>query len=60
MLTLTQLAVPPQEIRVRLRSGDGRPLSSADVNGAPVGVLSGDVIVITPQTSGQYQIVGKF
>ncbi|MCY2955101.1 MAG: hypothetical protein NTU53_24500 [Planctomycetota bacterium] len=36
----------PKEIRLRLRSGDGRPLVSAEVNGRKAAVLPGDVILL--------------
>jgi hypothetical protein len=57
---LRKLAVKPKEIRVRLRSGDGRPLASATVNGQPAKVLPGDVVLLPVQTDGAYRIVGNF
>ena len=57
---LKKLAVKPKEIRIRLRSGDGRPLASATVNGQPAKVLPGDVILLPVQTDGSWEIVGKF
>jgi hypothetical protein len=57
---LQKLAVKPKEIRVRLRSGDGRPLASATVNGQAVEVQSGDMILLPAMTDGAFEIVGKF
>ena len=54
------LAVMPKETRVRLRSGDGRPLTSATVNGASTAVLEKDTILLPAQTKGDLRIVGKF
>jgi hypothetical protein len=57
---LKKLAVQPNEIRIRLRSGNGRPLASATVNGQPAKVLPGDIILLPVQTDGNYKIEGKF
>ncbi|MCC6124558.1 MAG: hypothetical protein IT426_06335 [Pirellulales bacterium] len=57
---LKKLAVKPKEIRVRLRSGDGRPLASAAVNGQAVAVQPGDVLLLPAATDGDFEIVGKF
>jgi hypothetical protein len=57
---LDKLAVRPQEIRIRLRSGDGRPLLSATINGRPAKVLPGDVVLLPLQTDAIYRIVGNF
>jgi hypothetical protein len=57
---LDKLAVKPKEIRVRLRSGDGRPLVSAEVNGQPAKVLPGDIILLPVQTDSTYKLEGKF
>ncbi|GMV96166.1 MAG: hypothetical protein AMXMBFR83_05340 [Phycisphaerae bacterium] len=54
------LVEQPTGIRMRLRSGDGRPLKSAAVNDRPVEVQPGDVIVLPSQPKGQYRIVGRF
>ena len=54
------LAVAPKEIRVRLRSGDGRPLSSARVNGMRTTVLEGDMIQLPNGTKGSFRIVASF
>ena len=54
------LAVAPKEIRVRLRSGDGRPLASATVNGVSTPVLERDTIVLPTQIKGDSRIVGNF
>ena len=57
---LEKLAVKPKEIRIRLRSGDGRPLASATVNGKPTPVQPGDVVALPLQTDGTFRIVGRF
>ena len=57
---LMKLAVSPKEIRIRLRSGDGRPLASATVNGKPAPVQPGDVLALPVQTEGTFKIVGRF
>lgn len=54
------LKVLPAEIRMRLRSGDGRPLAAAEVNGAPMRVLEGDSIKLPRKAAGEYRIVGRF
>lgn len=51
------LVVAPTEIRMRLRSGDGRPLASASVNGAAAPVLEGDTIRLPDKIKGDYRIV---
>jgi len=50
----------PAEIRIRLRSSDGSPLASAEINGTETPVLDGDTIKLPTQISGEYQIVGRF
>jgi hypothetical protein len=57
---LMKLAIEPKEIRIRLRSGDGRPLKSATMNGQPVSVQNGDVVLLPVQTGGTFQITGNF
>jgi hypothetical protein len=57
---LTKLAVRPRESRIRLRSGDGRPLASASVNGKPATVQRDDVLTLPVQTDGTFRIVGRF
>jgi len=57
---LTKLAVKPTEIRMRLRSGDGRPLASARINGAATKVLEKDTIKLPTSTDAEYRIVGRF
>jgi hypothetical protein len=54
------LVVLPAEIRMRLRSGDGRPLASASVNGLATRVLDKDTINLPTETKGEYKIVGRF
>ncbi|MCC6124559.1 MAG: hypothetical protein IT426_06340 [Pirellulales bacterium] len=57
---MKQLAVKPKEIRMRLRSGDGRPLASATVNGRTAAVRAGDLILLPATTDGAYRVVGGF
>jgi len=45
---------------MRLRSGDGRPLASAWVDGATTPVLEKDTIRLPGNTKGGYRIVGRF
>jgi len=59
-LELRDLAVTPKDIRMRLRSGDGRPLVSATVAGNPVQVLDGDVIRLPLLARGKCRVVGRF
>jgi hypothetical protein len=54
------IAVPPTEIRIRLRSGDGRPLVSAEINGASTPVIDCDTIKLPTQIKGEYKIIGCF
>jgi len=54
------LVVAPKEIRVRLRSGDGRSLASATINGASTPILERDTLVLPTQTKGESRIVGSF
>lgn len=58
--TLDGLAVEPARIRMRLRSGDGRPLVSAEVSGRPVRVLEGDIVELPRVRDGKYTVVGAF
>jgi hypothetical protein len=60
VLARLDLAVAPQEVRMRLRSGDGRPLASAEVNGETIPVLEGDTLQLPTQPQGRYRIVGQF
>jgi hypothetical protein len=55
-----KLVEMPTQIRMRLRSGDGRPLLAASVNGEPVQVLGGDVIMLPLRTVGRYAVTGHF
>jgi hypothetical protein len=54
------LAAKPSAIVMRLRSGDGRPLRSADVNGKPAKVLAGDTLDLPVRTRSDLRIVGRF
>ncbi len=53
-------AVKPKEIVVRLRSGDGRPLRSATIDGKRTAVLPGDTIRLPDAAKAAYRIVGRF
>jgi hypothetical protein len=55
-----KLSVKPTEIRMRLRSGDGRPLLSAKINGKKAEVRSDDTIALLLATEGEYRIEGYF
>jgi hypothetical protein len=57
---LRKLAVKPKEIRIRLRSGDGRPLAAATVNGQSAEVLQGDIILLPSETDARYKVIAKF
>jgi hypothetical protein len=54
------ITVPPTEIRIILRSGDGRPLVSAEINGASTPVIDCDTIKLPTQIKGEYRISGCF
>jgi len=54
------LVVLPKEIRMRLRSGDGRPLRIAKINGKKTKVFNDDTILLPRKTKGKYTIVGYF
>jgi len=54
------LAAKPSAIVMRLRSGDGRRLRSAAVNGKPAKVLAGDTIDLPVRSSSDLRIVGRF
>ncbi|MBI2301033.1 MAG: hypothetical protein HYU66_19145 [Armatimonadetes bacterium] len=60
MAKLRGLRVLPTEVRLRLRSGDGRPLASATVNGGKVPVLEGDTIRLPAKGTATWQVVGRF
>ncbi|MCC6446817.1 MAG: hypothetical protein IT210_25620 [Armatimonadetes bacterium] len=57
---LKNLSVLPTEIRLRLRSGDGRPLASILVNDNPAKLLEGDTVRLPLKKNGTYQVVGGF
>jgi hypothetical protein len=58
--SLKKLAVEPKEIRIRLRSGDDRPLRSATVNDRPVAVQPNNVVLLPIETDATFRIVGHF
>jgi len=43
-----------------LRSGDGRPLVSAEINRVKTPVIDGDTIKLPAQIRGEYRIIGYF
>jgi hypothetical protein len=51
-------AVLPERIRMRLRSGDGRPLRRAFVNETEVEVLKKNTILLPAAIGGQFKIEG--
>jgi hypothetical protein len=57
---IEHLAVAPKEIRIRLRSGDGRPLKTATIDGKAVTVLPGDVVNVPVETDAAWRVEGKF
>ena len=59
-VNLNKLAIRPGEIRLRLRSGDGRVLASAKMDGKNVAVQPGDLIVLPAATSAEHHVVGLF
>ncbi len=54
------LSVAPTEVRMRLRSDDGRPLVAARIDGADTPVLEGDTIRLPDQIKGTYRVDGCF
>jgi hypothetical protein len=54
------LTVQPAEIRMRLRSCDGRPLRSALIDGTEVPVTDLDTIKLPSQGKGRYRVVGSY
>jgi hypothetical protein len=50
----------PTQILMRLRSGTGRPLCSAQVNGKAAKVLPGDLIELPLKTSASLHVVARF
>jgi hypothetical protein len=54
------LDVPPKKVRMRLRSGDGSPLTAATYDGTELKVLPGDIIELPTTISGAHKIVGSF
>ncbi|MBI5705435.1 MAG: hypothetical protein HZC36_00415 [Armatimonadetes bacterium] len=59
-LSAKAIAVQPKEVLMRLRSGSGRPLKSATVNGKAAKVLTGDRIHLPKILKGEYRIVGRY
>jgi hypothetical protein len=55
-----KLREQPAHTLMRLRSGDGRPLLSATIDGRPAPVKPGDVIMLPQRTQAHYVIVGQF
>ncbi|MFI5384723.1 MAG: hypothetical protein ACHQ50_01250, partial [Fimbriimonadales bacterium] len=57
---LSGLAIKPASVVMRLRSGDGRPLEYAVVNGRRVPAVPGDLIRLPVKQDGKLEIVGHF
>ncbi|MCC6445407.1 MAG: hypothetical protein IT210_18345 [Armatimonadetes bacterium] len=57
---LKKLSVCPKAVLIRLRSGDGRPLRSAEVNGSSGGTLPGDLIRLPAVRNGVFKIIGRY
>jgi len=55
-----KLAVVPSEIRLRLRSANGRKLRAALVNGAKVPVIGKDELILPRRPTGEYSVKGYF
>jgi hypothetical protein len=53
-------AVLPSRILLRLRSGDGRPVRSAKVNGALKPVLNGDLVELPLAKNGAFSVTAAF
>jgi hypothetical protein len=60
VLANLDLAVAPKEIRMRLRSGDGRALASATINGVSTAILERDTIMLPSQIKSGPSIIGNF
>jgi len=60
VMAALDLAVTPTEIRMRLRSGDGRPLRAATIDGKDAEVLEKDTIHLPRKRSGRYEIKGAW
>lgn len=54
------LVILPTEIRMRLRSGDGRKLMSARIDGTDVPVEELDTIKLPSRMKGRYRIFGNY
>jgi hypothetical protein len=57
---LMGLKVKPRQVRIRLRSGDGRPLAGATIDGVKTDVLKGDVILLPSSANASFKVVGTF
>jgi hypothetical protein len=54
------LGVLPAETRLRLRSADGTPLKSAEIDGTAAEILDGDTIRLPQKRTAEYRISGHF
>jgi len=54
------LAVLPEAIVMRIRSGDGRPVRSAEIDGVATPILESDTIRLPIGASARHRIVGRF
>jgi hypothetical protein len=57
---LAGLSVEPKETVIRLRSGDGRPLQYAEVNGSRMPAETGDIIRLPVVKNGEYKIIAHY
>ncbi|MEW6073764.1 MAG: hypothetical protein AB1726_14360 [Planctomycetota bacterium] len=57
---LSALRVRPAALKLRLRSGDGRPLVAATIDGEPLAVESGDLVTLPVVLDGRMEVVGRF
>lgn len=59
-VSLRGLRVKPKEVVLRLRSGDGRPLRSAELDGKPLPVRADDTVLLPTTLSGEFEVIGRF
>lgn len=59
-LELSDLAVKPEEIIIRLRSSDVKLLSSVKINGKKTKIFNNDIVKIPSVKKGKFKIYGKF
>jgi hypothetical protein len=54
------LVLLPAEIRMRLRSGSGRRLTSVEINGRKMQAVGKDSVLLPPEKKQEYRIVARF